>query len=61
MSGSMWEQMNEPERALRSFESALRHNPYSLNGLARMADLCKNLDQFDKVVRVQGRHGGFSS
>ncbi|KAF7728103.1 hypothetical protein EC973_006618 [Apophysomyces ossiformis] len=42
--------MADWERAMASYESALRHNPYSINALSNIASLCRGREQFAKAV-----------
>lgn len=37
------------ERAVNAYESALRHNPYSVIALSHIASLCRGREQFGKV------------
>lgn len=41
--------MLDPDRALQSYENALRHNPYSIKALTQAASLCRIREQFPKV------------
>ena len=41
--------MNEPDRAMSAYESALRHNPYSIPALTQIAALCRAREQYGKV------------
>ncbi|KAJ1340278.1 hypothetical protein BSLG_005104 [Batrachochytrium salamandrivorans] len=42
--------MMEPERAVLSYESALRHNPFSEQTLTLIAALCRSLEQYGKAA-----------
>ena len=41
--------MNELDRAMNAYESALRHNPYSVAALTQIAALCRAREQYGKV------------
>lgn len=47
--GNLAEMMADWERAMASYESALKHNPYSINALSHIASLCRSREQFAKV------------
>ncbi|KAI8088147.1 hypothetical protein BDF21DRAFT_334286 [Thamnidium elegans] len=42
--------MSDWERAMNSYESALRHNPYSVSALSHIASLCRGREQFAKAI-----------
>ncbi|KAI8637366.1 hypothetical protein BD408DRAFT_406488 [Parasitella parasitica] len=42
--------MADWERAMNSYEAALRHNPYSITALSHIASLCRGREQFAKAV-----------
>ncbi|KAI9592499.1 hypothetical protein BDF19DRAFT_425315 [Syncephalis fuscata] len=48
--GSIADQMQEFDRAISCFESALRHNPYSVPALTKIGVLCKSRNQFQRAV-----------
>jgi hypothetical protein len=48
--GVLAEQMQDYEKAMSCFESALRHNPYSISALTKIGTLCKNRNQFQHAV-----------
>ncbi|KAJ1340665.1 hypothetical protein BSLG_004759 [Batrachochytrium salamandrivorans] len=48
--GQLAETMMEPERAVLSYESALRHNPFSEQTLTLIAALCRSLEQYGKAA-----------
>ncbi|KAJ2786251.1 glucose repression mediator protein [Coemansia interrupta] len=48
--GALSELMNEPERALAAYDSALRHNPYSQPALTQIANIYRAREEFDKAV-----------
>ncbi|TPX57492.1 hypothetical protein SpCBS45565_g08190 [Spizellomyces sp. 'palustris'] len=48
--GTLAESMNEPERAMNAYESALRHNPHSVQALTQAAALCRAREQYSKAV-----------
>jgi hypothetical protein len=41
--------MSDYQKASSGYESALRHNPYSVEALKGIASLCRGKEQFDKV------------
>lgn len=43
--------MADWERAMSSYEAALRHNPYSIAALSHIASLCRGREQFAKVKK----------
>ncbi|KAI8049440.1 uncharacterized protein B0P05DRAFT_582070 [Gilbertella persicaria] len=56
--------MTDWERAMNAYESALRHNPYSIPALSHMASLCRGREQFSKAIEyfkrilsLQENHG----
>ncbi|ORE11518.1 TPR-like protein [Rhizopus microsporus var. microsporus] len=48
--GNLAEMMSDWERAVNAYESALRHNPYSITALSHIASLCRGREQFGKAV-----------
>lgn len=50
--GNLAELMSDWERAMASYEYALRHNPYSINALSHIASLCRGREQFAKVCII---------
>ncbi|KAI8992668.1 hypothetical protein BDB01DRAFT_779233 [Pilobolus umbonatus] len=48
--GNLAEMMADWERAINSYEAALRHNPYSINALSHIASLWKGREQFPKAI-----------
>ncbi|KAG2231075.1 hypothetical protein INT48_001736 [Thamnidium elegans] len=48
--GSLAEMMADYDKALNCYESALRHNPYSVPALTQIASLCRGREQFSKAV-----------
>jgi hypothetical protein len=48
--GNLAEMMSDWERAMNSYEAALRHNPFSISALSHIASLCRGREQFGKVV-----------
>ncbi|CAG8438268.1 3697_t:CDS:10 [Scutellospora calospora] len=48
--GSAAELMQEYDRAMNAYESALRHNSYSITALSNIAALCRGREQFPKAV-----------
>lgn len=47
--GQASENMNDPERAIAAYESALRHNPYSEQTLTLVATLCRSVEKYSKA------------
>lgn len=47
--GSMSETLKDYERALAAYESALRHNPYSVPGLLQLGHLLRQKEQYVQV------------
>lgn len=41
--------MTDYEKAMNCYESALRHNPYSIVALTQIASLCRGREQFARV------------
>jgi hypothetical protein len=48
--GNAAELMHEYDRAMTAYESALRHNAYSVAALSSIASLCRGREQFPKVI-----------
>ncbi|KAF9920219.1 glucose repression mediator protein [Linnemannia zychae] len=48
--GSLAESMGEIDRAMNSYESALRHNHQSINALSHIAELYRSLEDFPKAA-----------
>lgn len=48
--GRLAEQMNEQERALSSYECALRHNPYSIPAMTQIAGILRANEQFQRAA-----------
>ncbi|KAJ2607435.1 glucose repression mediator protein [Coemansia sp. RSA 1365] len=48
--GSLFETMNEPERALSAYENALGKNPYSVAALTQTANIYRGREEFEKAV-----------
>ncbi|KAI8387552.1 hypothetical protein BD560DRAFT_486388 [Blakeslea trispora] len=48
--GNLAEIMTDWEKAMNAYQSALRHNPYSIPALSHMASLCRGREQFDKAI-----------
>lgn len=62
--GRVAEQMGELDLALSAYESVLRHNPNSMNGLSQVASIArikenypKAIDYFQRVVAVEDHNG----
>lgn len=41
--------MEDYDRAIAAYESALRHNPYSIPAMSAIAGVYRTLDRFSKV------------
>jgi glucose repression mediator protein len=50
ISGAVAEQVQDQDRALRAFETALRHNPTSILALNAIASIARSRDDFDKAI-----------
>ncbi|KAI8885159.1 TPR-like protein [Backusella circina FSU 941] len=48
--GNLAEMMTDYEKAMNCYESALRHNPYSVVALSQIASLCRGREQFGRAV-----------
>ncbi|KAI8099749.1 uncharacterized protein BX664DRAFT_322034 [Halteromyces radiatus] len=48
--GNLAELMSDWEKAIQAYESALRHNPYSIRALTQIASLCRGREQFSQAV-----------
>ncbi|ORZ11911.1 hypothetical protein BCR42DRAFT_332193 [Absidia repens] len=48
--GNLAELMTDYEKAMNCYESALRHNPYSIVALTQIASLCRGREQFARAV-----------
>jgi len=48
--GSLSELMHDPEKAMYSYENALRHNPYNVKALTQLASICRLKEQYPKAV-----------
>ncbi|CAO3613567.1 unnamed protein product [Cunninghamella echinulata] len=48
--GNLAELMSDWEKAIQAYESALRHNPYSIQALTQIASLCRGREQFGQAV-----------
>lgn len=44
--------MTDYDKAMNCYESALRHNPYSVVALSQIASLCRGREQFGRVKCV---------
>lgn len=47
--GNLAELMSDYDKATSCYESALRHNPYSIAALTQIASLCRGREQFGRV------------
>lgn len=50
MTGNLAEMMTDYDKAMSCYESALRHNPYSVLALSQIASLCRGREQFARAV-----------
>ncbi|EPB84415.1 glucose repression mediator protein [Mucor circinelloides 1006PhL] len=48
--GNLAEMMTDYDKAMSCYESALRHNPYSVVALSQIASLCRGREQFGRAV-----------
>eukprot|EP01119_Soliformovum_irregulare_P008699 TRINITY_DN217_c0_g1_i1.p1 TRINITY_DN217_c0_g1~~TRINITY_DN217_c0_g1_i1.p1 ORF type:complete len:733 (-),score=188.95 TRINITY_DN217_c0_g1_i1:215-2413(-) len=48
--GSMSELMHDPDKAMMSYDNALRHNPYNVKALTQIASICRMREQYPKAV-----------
>ncbi|ORZ07864.1 hypothetical protein BCR42DRAFT_336167 [Absidia repens] len=48
--GNLAELMSDDEKAIQSYESALSHNPYSIQALTQIASLSRSREQFGQAV-----------
>ncbi|KAI7871531.1 hypothetical protein BDF14DRAFT_1762076 [Spinellus fusiger] len=48
--GNLAEMMTQYDKAISYYESALRHNPFSIVALSQIASLCRGREQFGKAV-----------
>ncbi|KXS10855.1 TPR-like protein [Gonapodya prolifera JEL478] len=53
--GTLAETMNDADRAMAAYESALRHNPYSVPALTQIAALCRAREQYPRAVEYFNR------
>lgn len=52
--------MGDLERAVASYESALRHNAYSVQALSHIAAICRSKEEFKKAAEYFGRVVGIA-
>ncbi|OMJ17712.1 General transcriptional corepressor ssn6 [Smittium culicis] len=62
--GSMAESMGDYKQALKAYENAPKHNPYSLRTLQRMAllyrqqeDIKKAIEMYQRIISIDGSNG----
>jgi hypothetical protein len=48
--------MTDYDRAMTCYESALRHNPYSIIALSQIASLCRGREQFARVKKKKKKN-----
>lgn len=44
--------MADYDKAMNCYESALRHNSYSVPALTQIASLCRGREQFGRVIKL---------
>lgn len=49
--GQLAEILQEADKAMYSYENALRHNPYNVKALTQIASICRLREQYPKVKR----------
>jgi hypothetical protein len=47
--GKLCELVNDPEKALISYENVLKHNDLNIHALSKIASIYRSKDQFNKV------------
>lgn len=47
--GSLYEMMNDPDKAIYAYENTLRHHPYNVKALTQIATICRLKEQYPKV------------
>jgi hypothetical protein len=47
--GGISELMHDPDKAMYSYENALRHHPYNIKALTQIASICRLREQYAKV------------
>lgn len=58
--GATAETLADWDRALAAYESALRHNAYSVVALSQIASICRAQEEFKKAAEYFGRVVGIS-
>ncbi|GAA6061014.1 hypothetical protein JCM10212_001070 [Sporobolomyces blumeae] len=58
--GQTAEAMGDLDRAVASYESALRHNAYSIVALSQIAAICRSKEEFKKAAEYFGRVVGIA-
>lgn len=58
--GQTAEALGDLERAVASYESALRHNAYSIVALSQIAAICRSKEEFKKAAEYFGRVVGIA-
>ncbi|GAA5959541.1 hypothetical protein JCM3765_002364 [Sporobolomyces pararoseus] len=58
--GQTAEAMGDLDRAIGSYESALRHNAYSVVALSQIAAICRSKEEFKKAAEYFGRVVGIA-
>lgn len=53
--GATAETLGDLDRATTSYESALRHNAYSIVALSQIAAICRSKEEFKKAAEYFGR------
>lgn len=58
--GQTAEAMGDLDRAVGSYENALRHNAYSIVALSQIAAICRSKEEFKKAAEYFGRVVGIA-
>lgn len=58
--GQTAEALGDLDRAVASYESALRHNAYSVVALSQIAAICRSKEEFKKAAEYFGRVVGIA-
>lgn len=54
LQGALSEMMHDPEKAMFSYESVLRHNPYNVKALTQIASIYRLREQYPKARMAIG-------
>lgn len=47
--GSIWESINDTDKAFMSYENVLRHNPFNIQALTQAATICRLKELYPQV------------